>query len=81
MGADSFGALVAEARARLDLSGNRLAKQVEVSGTTISRIESGDRRAGLGVFVMLVRELGLDPGKAIDTVWEDMQITQNVEAT
>lgn len=63
--AKSFGELVVEAREARGWSQSRLAGEVGCSRVQISRIESGERGASLGLFKKLVEVLELDPGAAL----------------
>ena len=64
----TFGEMVRAARERRGLSATSLAREVGVSPSQISRIESGDRGTDVDTLARLVRVLGLDAGASLDAL-------------
>ena len=52
--------LLIEKRKKLQLTQNKLSKKVDVSHTSIARIENGDMNPTLSLFISIANELGYD---------------------
>lgn len=52
--------LLVEKRKQLKLTQNKLSKKVEVSHTSIARIENGEMNPTLSLFISIANELGYD---------------------
>lgn len=52
--------MLIEERKRLKLSQNKLSKKVNVSHTSIARIESGEMSPTLSLFILIANEVGYD---------------------
>ena len=66
--AQQFGANVASARERRDLSQSQLARKVEVVDTYISRIETGRAQPSFRLILAIAHQLGTTPAELFDGI-------------